>query len=65
MGKAGGAMGIGQSQAESKALEKLNVKTSYTEILLLVAIAILITLIAVGLASIGILRLNPKQVLTN
>ena len=46
-------------------LEKLNIKTSVSEILLLVAIAILITLIAVGLASIGILRLNPKQVLTN
>ena len=47
------------------ALEKLNIKTSFSEILLLVGIAILITLIAVGLASIGILRLNPKQVLTN
>lgn len=65
MGKAGGAMGIGQSKSETQALEKLNVKISYTEILLLITIAILITLIAVGLASIGILRLNPKQVLTS
>lgn len=65
MGRAGGAMGIGQSQAQAKALEKLNIKTSFSEIMMLVAIAILITLIAVGLASIGILRLNPKQVLTN
>lgn len=65
VGRAGGAFGFGQSSSEAKALEKLNIKTSATEILLLVAIAILITLIAVGLASIGILRLNPKQVLTN
>ena len=65
MGRAGGAIGFGQSASEAKALEKLNIKTSVSEILLLVAIAILITLIAVGLASIGILRLNPKQVLTN
>ncbi len=65
MGRAGGAIGFGQSASEAKALEKLNIKTSVSEILVLVAIAILITLIAVGLASIGILRLNPKQVLTN
>lgn len=64
-GRAGGAFGIGQSRAQAKALEKLNIKTSASEIALLLAIAILITLIAVGLASIGILRLNPKQVLTN
>ncbi|MCT1172111.1 ABC transporter permease [Lactococcus lactis] len=65
MRRTGGAFGFGQSASEAKALEKLNIKTSVSEILLLVAIAILITLIAVGLASIGILRLNPKQVLTN
>ncbi|GBG96304.1 ABC transporter permease [Lactococcus termiticola] len=63
--RAGSAIGFGRSAAETKALEKLNVKTSYTEVLLLLAIAVAITLIAVGLASIGILRLNPKQVLTN
>lgn len=63
--RAGGAFGFGQSRAQAQALEKLNIKTSFSEILLLVGIAILITLIAVGLASIGILRLNPKQVLTN
>ena len=65
MGRAGGAFGIGQSQAQAKALEKLNVKTTPKQILFLVGIAILICLIAVGLASVGILRLNPKQVLTN
>lgn len=65
MRRAGGVFGIGQSRAQSQALEKLNIKTSPSEIALLVAIAILITLVAVGLASIGIMRLNPKQVLTN
>ena len=65
MRRAGGAMGFGQSSQQAKALEKLNIKTSASEIFLLLGIAILITLVAVGLASIGILRLNPKQVLTN
>lgn len=64
-GRAGGALGFGQSKAQAKALEKLNIKLSAKEIAILVAIALLITLVAVGLASIGILRLNPKQVLTN
>lgn len=40
MGRAGGAIGFGQSASEAKALEKLNIKTSVSEILLLVAIAI-------------------------
>lgn len=65
MGRAGNAIGFGQTRSETKALEKLNIKTSANEIALLLGIAILITLVAVGLASIGILRLNPKQVLTN
>lgn len=64
-GRAGSALGIGQSKSEAQALEKLNIKTSFSEIAMLLGIAILINLIAVGLASIGILRLNPKQVLTN
>ncbi|MFC4652280.1 ABC transporter permease [Lactococcus nasutitermitis] len=64
-GGAGRAFGFGQSQAQVKALNKLNVKTGWKEIALLAGIAILITLVAVGLASIGILYLNPKQVLTN
>lgn len=64
-GRAGSALGIGQSKSDAQALEKLNIKTSFSEIAMLLGIAILITLIAVGLASIGILRLNPKQVLTN
>ncbi|WP_374286183.1 ABC transporter permease [Lactococcus sp.] len=60
-----GAFGIGRSSTETKALEKLNIQTSPKEILMLAAIALLITIVAIGLASIGILRLNPKQVLTN
>lgn len=46
VGRAGGAFGFGQSSSEAKALEKLNIKTSATEILLLVAIAILINFIS-------------------
>ena len=65
MRRAVGAMGFGQSSQQAKALEKLHINTSASEIFLLLGIAILITLVAVGLASIGILRLNPKQVLTN
>ena len=65
MRRAGGAMGFGQSSQQAEALEQLNIKTSASEMFLLLGIAILITLVAVGLASIGILRLNPKQVLTN
>ncbi|MDR2976105.1 MAG: ABC transporter permease [Streptococcaceae bacterium] len=65
MGGAGRAFGFGQSSAQIKALEKLDIKTSPSKVALLVGIAILITLVAVGLASIGILRLNPKQVLTS
>lgn len=59
------AFGFGQSTSERNKINKLNVKMNGTQIVILVAIAILITLVAVGLASIGILRLNPKQVLTN
>ncbi|GAB2025432.1 ABC transporter permease [Lactovum odontotermitis] len=65
MGGAGRALGFGQSSADVKALEKLDIKTSPSKVVMLAGIAILITLVAVGLASIGILRLNPKQVLTN
>jgi putative ABC transport system permease protein len=65
MGGAGRALGFGQSRAEVQALEKLDIKTSPSKVALLFGIAVLITLIAVGLASIGILRLNPKQVLTS
>ncbi|MDR0200102.1 MAG: FtsX-like permease family protein [Streptococcaceae bacterium] len=64
-GGAARAFGIGRSSAETQALKKLNIQMSPTQILALVGIAILIALIAVGLASIGILRLNPKEVLTN
>ncbi len=64
VGRAGSAFGFGNS-AQAKEIEKLNIKTSPTEILMLLGIAILIAALAVGLASIGILRLNPKQVLTN
>ncbi|MFV0556794.1 MAG: ABC transporter permease, partial [Lactovum sp.] len=60
---AGRAMGFGQTNAEAEALKELDIKTSFSEIILLLVIATLITLLAVGLASIGILRLNPKQVL--
>lgn len=65
IGRTGRAFGIGQSSSQVKALEKLNIQISPSGVALLVGIAILITLVAVGLASIGILRLNPKQVLTN
>ena len=42
----------------------LNVQTSPSQIVLLTGIAILITLVSVGLASTGIMRLNPKEILT-
>ena len=58
-------LGIGQSASQKEAVNKLEVKTSAQQIATLAAIALLITLVAVGLAAIGILRLNPKQVLTN
>lgn len=48
-----------------KAINELEIKTNPQQIAILAALALLITLVAVGLAAIGILRLNPKQVLTN
>lgn len=59
------AIGMGQNSEQLKAINELEIKTSPQQIAMLAALALLITLVAVGLAAIGILRLNPKQVLTN
>lgn len=64
-----GALGLDKSLSESKndeqKLNKLNIQTSFSEVLLLFAIALLITLIGVGIASSIILNMTPKEVLTN
>ncbi len=59
------AIGMGQNNEQLKAINELEIKTNPQQIAILAALALLITLVAVGLAAIGILRLNPKQVLTN
>lgn len=64
-----GALGLDKSLSESKndeqKLNKLNIQTSFSEVLLLFAIALLIILIGVGIASSIILNMTPKEVLTN
>ncbi|MEG2504944.1 MAG: ABC transporter permease, partial [Carnobacterium sp.] len=59
------SIGMGQNNEQLKAINELEIKTNPQQIAILAALALLITLVAVGLAAIGILRLNPKQVLTN
>ncbi|GFH40174.1 ABC transporter permease [Lactococcus insecticola] len=53
-----------QSATQIKAIDKLNVKMSGKQIAMLGAIAFGIIVIAVVIASIGIIRLNPKEILT-
>ncbi len=59
------AIGMRQNNEQLKAINELEIKTNPQQIAILAALALLITLVAVGLAAIGILRLNPKQVMTN
>jgi putative ABC transport system permease protein len=61
----GGRGGFGVvSKSEAKQIDKLNVKSSPQEIGYLGLIALGIVLIAILVASIGILRLQPKAILT-
>ncbi|MDR1567279.1 MAG: ABC transporter permease, partial [Streptococcaceae bacterium] len=60
----GQGFGVGQTTQEAQAIEKLNVKLSPKEIALLGLIALAIAVFAVLIASIGILRLQPKDILS-
>lgn len=55
---------FGQSVSEVKAINKLNVKMSSKQIFILSAIALGIVVFAIVIASLGIIRLNPKEILT-
>ena len=52
------------SKQEAKQIEKMNVKMTQKTISLLGALALAIVLIAIFVASIGILRMEPKTILT-
>ncbi|MGO2384324.1 MAG: hypothetical protein ACTH5F_01445 [Pseudolactococcus laudensis] len=52
------------SKQEAKQIERMNVKMTPKTIYLLGALALGIVLIAIFVASIGILRLEPKAILT-
>ena len=63
----GGAKG-GMSQttnpfSSSSAIDELNVAVKPAEIAALTGVALLISLIAILISSIGILRMNPKKIL--
>lgn len=60
----GGANPFRQSQAEVNAIDKLKIKVSSQEIAYLACIAFGIVSIAILVASLGIIRLNPKDILT-
>ena len=53
------------SKQEAKQIEKMNVKMTQKTISLLGALALGIVLIAIFVASIGILRMEPKTILTS
>lgn len=60
----GGGNPFRQSQAEVKAIDKLKIKLTSQEIVLLACIALGIVSFAILVASLGIIRLNPKDILT-
>jgi putative ABC transport system permease protein len=53
------------SKQEAKQIEKMNVKMTQKTISLLGALPLGIVLIAIFVASIGILRMEPKTILTS
>ena len=59
-----GAM-MGTSQANVAQINKLNVKQTPESIAKLGAIALLITFLSIILASIGIIRMKPKDILSS
>lgn len=58
-----GAMGA-SSQDVAKEIENLNISVSSTDILKLAGLGLLISFISILLSSLGILRLQPKKILT-
>ncbi|WP_429949969.1 ABC transporter permease [Enterococcus sp. AZ101] len=65
-GGPGGAMGrIGASSVEAaEAIQELNISVQPKEIALLAGLGILISFFSIVLSSVGILRLQPKKILT-
>ena len=55
---------FGQSQSQIKVIDKLEVKMTSKQLFILAAIALGIIVIAIIIASLGIIRLNPKEILT-
>ncbi|GFH41700.1 ABC transporter permease [Lactococcus hodotermopsidis] len=55
---------FGQSAAEIKEINELNVKMTGSQLTILAAIALGIIVVAIIIASLGIIRLNPKEILT-
>lgn len=60
----GQGMGFGQSSEQAEAINELNVKLSLKEIGLLGLIALIISIVSTLLASIGILKMQPKDILS-
>ncbi|MCH4168015.1 MAG: FtsX-like permease family protein [Streptococcaceae bacterium] len=60
----GQGLGIGQTSAQTEAIDELNVKLSPKEIGFLGLIALAISIVATLLASLGILRMQPKDILS-
>lgn len=56
---------MGTSQANVAQINKLNVKQTPESIAKLGAIALLITFLSIILASIGIIRMKPKDILSS
>lgn len=62
--KQGGGNPFSQSKSQVKAIDKLNVKMTGKQLISLSAIALGIIIFAIIIASLGIIRLNPKEILT-